>query len=46
MSQVMKKPHTRRKFTDEEDAIIKKLVAEHGEYNWNLIATSIPGRTP
>lgn len=46
MSQVMKKPHTRRKFTDEEDATIKKLVAEHGEYNWNLIATSIPGRTP
>lgn len=46
MSDDNKKLHTRRKFTSEEDELIKKLVAEHGEFCWHLVATKIPGRTP
>ena len=46
MSNNAKKVHTRRKFTNEEDDLIRKLVAEHGEYCWHLVAMKIPGRTP
>jgi hypothetical protein len=42
-------PHTPRpkfNFTAQEDMVLKNLVAEFGEDNWNLIASRIPARNP
>ncbi|GAA0150705.1 hypothetical protein LIER_37163 [Lithospermum erythrorhizon] len=32
-------------WTPEEDAILKRLVEEHGPRNWSLVSTGIPGRS-
>lgn len=39
-------PKQRRKFTPLEDETLKKLVYEHGSYNWARIAELMPGRSP
>lgn len=36
---------TRRRFTSEEDSIIKKAFEEDGIKNWNIIAERVPDRT-
>ena len=36
----------RQKFTQEEDELLRKLVAELGDYDWNTIASRMNGRTP
>ena len=38
-------PAVRRKFSNEEDEQLKKLVATYGAKNWDKIAELIPGRT-
>lgn len=46
MSGVLHKFQSRRKFTTEEDSIIRAYVAQYGESCWEFIAPNIPGRTP
>ncbi|KAK8893439.1 hypothetical protein M9Y10_021861 [Tritrichomonas musculus] len=46
MSGVLHKFQSRRKFTTEEDQIIRAFVAQYGESCWDFIAPNIPGRTP
>lgn len=46
MSGVLHKFQSRRKFTKEEDQIIRTFVAQYGESCWDFIAPNIPGRTP
>lgn len=36
---------SKRKFTKEEDTQIRQLVKIYGARNWDLIASSVPGRT-
>lgn len=38
------KPHPKTKFTPEEDEMIRKLVDEIGEDNWQAVAERMPGR--
>ncbi|OHT01268.1 Myb-like DNA-binding domain containing protein [Tritrichomonas foetus] len=38
------KPH--EKFTIDDDATLRRLVAKYGENNWNQIALMMPGRKP
>ncbi|OHT00198.1 Myb-like DNA-binding domain containing protein [Tritrichomonas foetus] len=37
--------HKKRKFTQEEDEIVRQLVNEHGPKQWDLIAKSLKNRT-
>ena len=46
MSGVLHKFQSRRKFTTEEDSIIRAFVAQYGESCWEFIAPNVPGRTP
>lgn len=41
-----RRPHPRLKFTQNEDAILTKLVGEFGENNWETIAKVMPNRNP
>jgi len=36
----------RKKFSKEEDDILKRAVLEHGNVDWNLIASLLPDRSP
>jgi hypothetical protein len=36
----------RRKWIQEEDELLRKLVNKHGQKNWRIIATNLPGRVP
>ena len=38
------KPKKRRPWTKEEDALVKKLVDNHGPSKWTFIAEHLPGR--
>ena len=35
----------RRKFTQVEDQVLKRMIEIHGPHRWDMIAKSIPGRT-
>ena len=37
---------TNHKFTPDEDAMLKKLVGQYGESDWDEIASLMPGRNP
>jgi hypothetical protein len=37
---------SKHKFTPEEDALIRQLAEQHGSKQWDLIARSLPHRTP
>lgn len=40
----VKKAHPRSKFTKEEDELLKDLVANLGDNNWQVISSRMPGR--
>lgn len=42
----MKKPISRHKFSQEEDALLRRLVEEQGTSNWRQISELMPGRNP
>ena len=39
-----RKPHPKNKFTVEEDILLRKLVAQYGENNWQQVARRMEGR--
>ena len=39
-----KKTHPRAKFTKEEDEMLKNLVENFGDNNWQVISSKMPGR--
>ena len=41
----LEKPHSKKRFSFEEDQLLKRLVAKYGE-NWNVIASCMKKRNP
>lgn len=41
-----KKTNRYSRWSEEEDAMLRSAINEHGENKWSLVATCVPGRTP
>jgi hypothetical protein len=46
LAENLRKPHPKSKFTPEEDAFLRSLVAQFGTDNWQRVAIAMPGRNP
>lgn len=44
-AQPAKPKRSKRMFTPEEDMKLRHLVETHGDHNWKLVASNLPGRT-